>query len=140
MGDPRFHQILKEMGELHDKKQRDYGSQTDPFANVRGSQNWGVPPWVGAMIRANDKVKRLQAFADKGELANESAEDSLIDLANYAVIALVLMREEKATAESKRRHDEQAAIDQENRLNFEKKLKEAIKEPVPVQLYPVRFA
>lgn len=97
-GDPRFHAILEEMGALHDKKQRDYGSDGDPFANIRSSREYGVPSWIGCMIRANDKVKRIQSFAQKGELANESLEDSLIDLANYAVIALVLYREASAPA------------------------------------------
>lgn len=97
-GDPRFHQVLKEMGELHDKKQRDYGAEGDPFANVRSSESWGIPAWQGAMIRACDKVKRLQSFAKNGTLANEGVEDSLIDLANYAVIALVLHRESKCVS------------------------------------------
>lgn len=89
-GDPRFHALLKEIGDLHDKKQKDYGVETDPFANVRGSSDWGVAPWVGAMIRANDKVKRLQKYARDGQLANEGARDSFMDLAVYALIALVL--------------------------------------------------
>jgi hypothetical protein len=95
-GDPRFHELLKQIGELHDKKQLDYGAETDPFANVRASEEWGVAPWVGALVRLNDKVHRLQQFAKKGELANESAEDSMMDIAVYALIALVLYREETA--------------------------------------------
>jgi hypothetical protein len=89
----RFHELLHEAGALHDKKQEDYGRDNDPFANVRASSNWGVPPWVGAMIRGNDKVNRLQTFAQKKELKNESARDSLMDLAVYALIAIVLMEE-----------------------------------------------
>jgi hypothetical protein len=96
-GDPRFHALLKEIGDLHDKKQKDYGTGHDPFANVRGSTEWGVPPWVGAMIRANDKVKRLQKYARDGELENESARDSFMDLAVYSLIALVLHDEEKGS-------------------------------------------
>lgn len=92
----RFHEILQELGDLHDRKQQDYGRDKDPFANVRGSEEWGVRPWVGAMIRANDKIKRLQNFAVKGSLANESAEDSFRDLAVYAIIGLVLREEEVA--------------------------------------------
>ncbi len=80
---------------LHDKKQKDYGRPDDPFANIRGSTDWGVRPWVGAMIRCNDKLKRLQKFASDGELANESVEDSFMDLAVYALIARVLSEEEK---------------------------------------------
>lgn len=99
-GDARFHALLFEMGALHDKKQADYGREAavgrapDPFANVRASSAWGIAPWVGALMRLNDKVVRLQSFARKGSLANESAEDSMLDIAVYALIALVLYREQ----------------------------------------------
>lgn len=93
-GDPRFHKLLKDIGYLHDKKQEDYGADHDPFANVRASADFGIPPWVGALVRLNDKVTRLKAFARKGELSNESAEDSMMDIMVYAGIALILYREE----------------------------------------------
>jgi hypothetical protein len=89
----RFHQLLKEAGELHDQKQADYGRDSDPFANVRASTEWGIPAWQGAMIRANDKIRRLQTFAIKGELANESVVDAFMDLAVYAIIARCLYEE-----------------------------------------------
>ena len=91
----RFHEIIKELGELCDKKQADYGRDNDPFANVRASEEWGVPAWIGAMIRLTDKVRRLQRFAQLGSLMNEGAEDSLRDIAVYAIIALVLLEEKK---------------------------------------------
>jgi hypothetical protein len=94
-GDPRFHALLKRIGDLHDMKQADYGSEGDPFANVRASEAFGVPAWVGTVIRANDKMKRLQTFAKAKTLKNESVEDSLMDLAVYALIALILFEEEK---------------------------------------------
>lgn len=89
-----FHALLQQAGELHDKKQADYGRDTDPFANVRASEEWGVAGWVGAMVRLNDKVRRLQALAAKGELENESALDSFMDIAVYALIARVLYEQE----------------------------------------------
>jgi hypothetical protein len=92
-GDPRFHALLDELGRLHDKKQEDYGTDTDPFANVRASEEFGVPAWIGALIRLNDKVKRLKNFAARGVLANESAEDSFLDIAVYALIGYILYRE-----------------------------------------------
>lgn len=95
MPNVNFHKILKEIGDLQDKKNLDYGREEDPYANVRGSVDWGVKPWQGAMIRANDKVKRLQKYAKTGELANEGVEDSFKDLAVYALIALDLWRQEK---------------------------------------------
>lgn len=89
-----FHRLLEEMGAMHDRKQADYGRADDPFANVRASEDFGVPAWVGAMVRANDKMRRLQAAATGSELKNEGVEDSLIDLAVYSIIALILYREE----------------------------------------------
>lgn len=96
-GDPRFHRILDEMRALHAKKSADYGQGEDPLANVRASQDFGVPAWVGTMIRANDKVIRIKSMATKGSLQNESLEDSFIDLASYAILALILYREGNAS-------------------------------------------
>jgi hypothetical protein len=94
----RFHSILRELGDLHNRKQRDYGRDDDPFANVRAANEWGVPEWVGAMVRATDKVRRLQTFASRGTLANEGVIDAFRDLAVYAVIAEVLFEESEANA------------------------------------------
>lgn len=90
----KFHDLLEEMGQMHDRKQKDYGSSENPFANIASSQDFGMPSWVGAMVRANDKMRRIQAAARGQNLVNESVEDSLIDLAVYSAIALVLYREE----------------------------------------------
>lgn len=94
-GHPEFLRVLKDMASLHARKAVDYGSGDDPLANVRASKDFGVAPWLGALLRANDKVHRLKEYAKKGSLANEGVEDSLIDLAAYAIISLVLFREGK---------------------------------------------
>lgn len=92
----RFHELLKEIGQLHDEKQASYGKPGDPFANVRSSSDWGMPAWVGAMVRATDKVKRLQTLATRGTLTCEPARDAFMDLAVYALIGLVLFDEQSA--------------------------------------------
>lgn len=94
----QFHELLATIGELHDRKQADYGRGDDPFANVRAAEQWGLPPSLGACIRIGDKVSRLQTFYRKGELANESVEDAYMDLAVYALIGLLLYRQESETA------------------------------------------
>jgi hypothetical protein len=96
VGHPEYLKLLDEMRVLHCKKAADYGRGEDPFANVRAGADFGVPAWVGVMIRANDKMHRIKSFIQNGELKNESVEDSLKDLAAYALIALVLLREEQA--------------------------------------------
>ena len=98
-GSEDFHDELKSLGDLHDKKQQDYGTDGDPFANVRAAEDFGVPAWLGCLIRMNDKMTRLKTFAKKGTLANESVEDSLRDLAVYSLIALLLYREEEPAGE-----------------------------------------
>lgn len=92
-GDPRFHAVLELIADLHDKKQADYGKSGDPFANVRASEDFGIAGWVGCMMRANDKMRRLQQAALGQTLKNESIEDSLMDLAVYSIIGLVLFQE-----------------------------------------------
>lgn len=113
----RFHEILRELGALHDRKQLDYGRRDDPFANVRASEEWGVPAWIGSLIRLNDKVRRLQALSLSGHLWNESAEDSLRDIAVYAVIALVLLEEmgyARDALASSRQRDELIAVEEDD--------------------------
>lgn len=95
--DQRFLVLLDEIAHLYARKQADYGRTTDPFANVRASENFGVPAWQGCMIRANDKMHRIQSFCLHGDLFNESVEDSLIDLAVYTIMALILYRERKTS-------------------------------------------
>lgn len=96
-GDPRFLRKLEEIAELHSRKQHDYGKDEDPFANIRASADFGVPPWVGAVIRMNDKVTRLKSFVTKGELKNEGVAESLVDIPVYALIALILFEEDNPT-------------------------------------------
>jgi hypothetical protein len=93
--DQRFIDIVDELKALHIKKGHDYGTNDDHFANVRASEEFGLPAYLGVLIRMNDKMQRMKQFARKGGLANESFEDSLYDMASYAIIALILYREEK---------------------------------------------
>lgn len=100
MSSDDFGAILEEMYQLHKRKQADYGRADDSFANVRASEDFGIEGWVGALIRANDKMRRLQSATQGSSLANEGVEDSLIDLANYVVIALLLYRNRSATTKN----------------------------------------
>ncbi len=95
----RFFQILTELSLLSLSKQSDYGKKEDPFSNVSASEEWGISPWVGAMIRLNDKIRRLQKAAKGGTLSNEGVIDSLTDISVYAIIARILYeREEEVDA------------------------------------------
>jgi hypothetical protein len=71
--------------ELFTRKNADYG---DAFANY-GS--------VGVIVRVGDKIQRLVSVTNKGvNLINtESLRDTLIDLHNYAAMAIILIDEKK---------------------------------------------
>ena len=90
----RFHELLKEIGELHDKKQKDYGIITDPYANVRGATEFGLPAPMGSFIAMSDIMSRIKSFCQNGSLENEPLENALKDMAVYSLIALVLYEEE----------------------------------------------
>jgi hypothetical protein len=92
---PAFSAILAELDEMQKRKGKDYGVTGDPLANLRASAAFGIPAWVGTIVRANDKMNRVKAFVRNGRLENESIEDSLLDLAVYAIHALRLYREAK---------------------------------------------
>lgn len=94
-----FYTALAEVASLHSRKTRDYGVASDPFANLRASKEFSIPPWLGAVLRANDKMARIKSFANKGVLENESVRDSLVDMATYFVIATALYDEENTTVD-----------------------------------------
>lgn len=92
----RFHAWLKDAGDLHDMKQRDYGTGEDPFANVRRCERYGIPAWVGCAIRMADKMARIEkaigqwAAGEDIHMSNESLLDSFNDLGVYAGIGKLL--------------------------------------------------
>ena len=90
----RFFGVLDRIKSLHLKKAHDYGSDQDPLANIRQCQAFGLDPKLGVFYRLSDKFFRLAAFFRKGELKNEPVEDTLLDIASYAVIMFVLMEED----------------------------------------------
>jgi hypothetical protein len=95
-GSLAFMEVLEELRATHLKKSQDYGDPADALANIRsGASLVGVEPWRGCLIRVADKIQRIKSFCRDGSLANEGFEDALLDLASYAVIALVMFREEQ---------------------------------------------
>ena len=94
-----YFDLLDRMKALHASKSRDYGSEHDPLANIRnGAVFVGIEPWKGAMVRLSDKVTRLATFNRTGTLTHEGVEDTLLDLASYSLLALLLYREESRGA------------------------------------------
>ena len=77
--------IQLEARELFSKKNKDYG---DAFAT------YGP---VGVLVRIGDKIQRLQSITKSGItlVEDEKIRDTLIDLHNYAAMAIMLMDQNK---------------------------------------------
>lgn len=89
-----FLELLEELRTLHLSKSQDYGSESDPLANIRqGAEFVGIEPWRGCMVRVADKVQRLRTYCRTGRLVHEGVRDTLLDLAAYSLLAIVLFDE-----------------------------------------------
>ena len=91
-----FESITDKMFELFKKKQSDYGPTNIGMGNRVIETDEDVErSMMGLVVRMNDKVQRLMNLVlDNKDPQNESVEDTLIDIANYAVMArLVIDRE-----------------------------------------------
>ena len=75
--------VQKEGFELFKKKNQDYG---DAFAK------YGV---IGVLMRIEDKIQRSMSITKNGVnlVEDEKIRDTLIDLHNYAAMAIMLMDE-----------------------------------------------
>jgi hypothetical protein len=91
-----FLELLEEVRQLHLSKSQDYGSESDPLANIRqGAEFVGIEPWRGCMVRVADKVQRLKTYCRTGRLVHEGVRDTLLDLSAYSLLAIVLFDEGK---------------------------------------------
>lgn len=92
MSKERFREIVKEMVELHNRKNRDYAGE-DYLSNfMMCEQHMGIPAWKGTLIRLSDKFSRVMNIARTEEIAvtDETVVDTLMDLAVYAIITRIL--------------------------------------------------
>lgn len=79
-----FKQITEQMLETYIKKNRDYGG-----AFERGMERDGI---ISALTRMYDKLDRLHSLKDKDpEIVEESVQDTLLDLANYAIMTRICL-------------------------------------------------
>ena len=76
---------MRELGDLLISKHHDYGPK-----NISDSPGG---PLNGLRVRMHDKTARINNLIDSGSTAqHEPLEDSFKDLANYGIIALLVLR------------------------------------------------
>lgn len=79
-----FKDITEQMLHTYIKKNRDYGG-----AFERGMERDGI---ISALTRMYDKLDRLHSLKDKDpEVVEETVEDTLMDLANYAIMTRICL-------------------------------------------------
>ena len=88
MREELFKEITEEMYKIYKMKNEDYGSSvSDRY------KDFGI---VSFLVRIQDKVNRLKTLTKKESLVkDEKIEDTLLDLANYSILALIELKMEE---------------------------------------------
>lgn len=79
----RLEKLMAEMLEIYKAKNADYG---DSFAD--SFKEFGI---ISAVVRMNDKMNRIKSLSksEDRQVKDESLRDSLMDLANYALMTVI---------------------------------------------------
>ena len=86
-GEQRHQRICEELHDLYCRKNRDYG---DSFHQTYLEEGFAM-----ARIRLSDKLNRFKTLTRKSaEVTDESIRDTLIDLANYAIMTVMELEED----------------------------------------------
>ncbi|MBQ3474554.1 MAG: DUF1599 domain-containing protein [Bacilli bacterium] len=82
----KFKEIVDGMLDLYQRKQADYGDSA-----AKTFDEWGL---VSFLVRMEDKMNRVINLTQKqgeAKVADEKIEDTILDLANYSIMALIEM-------------------------------------------------
>lgn len=102
----KMHEIICEKSRsLMRKKNADYAGNEgkEPFANFTRVEAMGIcSTEQGFLVRMTDKMSRLSSFVESGKLAveNESFEDTIIDVVNYAVLLYSYIHDKNIESQS----------------------------------------
>lgn len=88
----QFLELQAQELELQERKGRDYGEEENGLKNL---ERRGVE---GVRQRMEDKMARLESLLKPGrvvQVSDESVEDTLMDISNYANLLIILIRSQK---------------------------------------------
>ena len=78
----RFTEITNNMAKTYAAKNHDYGNSFD-----KSLDKFGI---VASIVRMGDKMNRIESLTNKEAKVNdESIKDTLLDLANYAIMTVM---------------------------------------------------
>jgi len=106
-GHPMFYELLLQMAEIHAIKNKGYAGG-NALGNFMESERFGVEAWKGCLVRISDKVSRIYNLTKRMDdpefqdaIKMEGLEDTLIDLANYSLLCLILLKEREKNGSTK---------------------------------------
>lgn len=87
-----FIDITNSLTEIYQAKNQDYGNSFE-----MSLYKFGL---VASIIRLSDKMNRIECLSQtKAKVKDESIEDTLLDLANYAIMTVIWLRKNRVNEE-----------------------------------------
>lgn len=87
-----FIDITDSLTEIYQAKNQDYGNSFEKTLDRFGL--------VASIIRLSDKMNRIESLSQtKAKVESESIEDTLLDLANYAIMTVIWLRKSRVNEE-----------------------------------------
>lgn len=87
----RHEDVCQQLNNMYKIKNADYGDSFNILADKFGE--------TALLIRLNDKILRLETLLkQEAKVTTESFEDTLLDLANYAIMGVIRCRNKRSTS------------------------------------------
>lgn len=87
-----FIDITNSLTKIYQAKNQDYGNSFE-----KSLYKFGL---VASIIRLSDKMNRIESLSQtKAKVESESIEDTLLDLANYAIMTVIWLRKSRVNEE-----------------------------------------
>ena len=81
-------ELLNELEELYKTKNADYGDSVSETYKKYGMTSF--------LVRMEDKINRVKTLSEKeAQVKEETIKDTLLDLANYALLAIIELESEE---------------------------------------------
>lgn len=88
--------VMTKMFEIIRKKNSDYATTSDAFSNFSLVEKMGiVSTEKGILVRMSDKMARLGNLMGNNSPKNESIEDTILDIGNYAILLLCYLSKKR---------------------------------------------
>lgn len=92
-----FSLLLKAMYDIMEQKNADYSGSGEAFTNfnqIEQITKGKISREMGVVVRMTDKLSRvIRLLENSGQVLDEKIEDTLIDLANYSLLLILMLKE-----------------------------------------------